>query len=235
MPSTATITAFNTFVAGTRARAADVNTNFTNFRGHIVPTNADTQTASNNTHDLGATDHQWRRLYLQEPPYIGGVQAAKLNIETVYDGSTPAEQFDDIKWLGRSGFSASTNQDIVFSFVVTPEYKPTTRLGLTYMGYGDTTGGFSFRATVALYRPATTGVTAPATVLTLASVNTNYSVAGQFFSESNCKLSETNGTIGVLTTAVGDVIAVSLQRLATTDTNTGYIYLTNFVVDLNAG
>ncbi|HLB42015.1 MAG TPA: hypothetical protein VJN02_04010 [Gammaproteobacteria bacterium] len=64
MPSTATITAFYTFVANTRAKAAEVNSNFNIFRGHILPVDPNTTTAINNTYDLGSTDYIWRNLYV---------------------------------------------------------------------------------------------------------------------------------------------------------------------------
>lgn len=63
MPSTATITTFYTFTANTKARATQVNNNFDIFRGHSVPINTDTATASNNSHDLGSTEHRWRTGY----------------------------------------------------------------------------------------------------------------------------------------------------------------------------
>ena len=66
MPSTATITTFYTFTANTKARATHANTNFSNFRGHNIPINADTATASDLTHDLGSSDHRWRSAYLQD-------------------------------------------------------------------------------------------------------------------------------------------------------------------------
>jgi hypothetical protein len=65
MPSTATITAFYSFSPLTTIRSAEVNANFSNFRGHFVPIEADTATASHLEHDLGATDHAWRGLYAQ--------------------------------------------------------------------------------------------------------------------------------------------------------------------------
>jgi hypothetical protein len=63
MPSTATITSFYTFTAGTKARAAQVNGNFDIFRGHIVPIDPNTQTSINNTYDLGSTEYRWRTGY----------------------------------------------------------------------------------------------------------------------------------------------------------------------------
>lgn len=63
MPSSATITAFYTFTANTKARASQVNTNFSNFRGHIVPIDPNTTTSVDNTYSLGATDKRWEFLY----------------------------------------------------------------------------------------------------------------------------------------------------------------------------
>lgn len=66
MPATATITAFNTFVANTKAVATQVNTNFSNFRGTLVPIETDTAAASDLTHDLGSDSHRWRTAYVRE-------------------------------------------------------------------------------------------------------------------------------------------------------------------------
>ncbi len=63
MPST--ITTFHNFTADTKARASEVNTNFSNYRGDLLPINTDTTTASHRSHDLGATDHYWNNLYTQ--------------------------------------------------------------------------------------------------------------------------------------------------------------------------
>lgn len=65
MPSTATITAFYTFVPLTKIRSAHVNNNFDVLRGHSLPINTDTQTSSNLTHDLGGDGHAWRGVYNQ--------------------------------------------------------------------------------------------------------------------------------------------------------------------------
>ena len=66
MPSSATITAFNVFTAGTKARASEVNTNFSNFRGHILPVDPNTSTSSDKTYALGAIDHFWSSIYTQQ-------------------------------------------------------------------------------------------------------------------------------------------------------------------------
>lgn len=71
----ATVTAFYTFVAGTPANAAEVNNNFSQFRGTIVPVTENTQTASNLTNDLGSIDHRWYRGYISEL-YLGNTQSS---------------------------------------------------------------------------------------------------------------------------------------------------------------
>lgn len=77
MPSSATITAFYEFSAGTLIRSARVNTNFSTFRGHLLPVAVDTATAAATlTYDLGADDHSWMNGYV-------GVWVAHVN-------STPA-------------------------------------------------------------------------------------------------------------------------------------------------
>lgn len=77
MPSSATITAFYEFSAGTLIRSARVNTNFSTFRGHLLPVATDTATAASTlTYDLGADDHSWMNGYI-------GVWVAPAN-------STPA-------------------------------------------------------------------------------------------------------------------------------------------------
>ena len=60
-----TITSFFTFVPGTKAKASQVNTNFLNYRGDILPINTDTTTASNFTHKLGTSDHRWAISHIE--------------------------------------------------------------------------------------------------------------------------------------------------------------------------
>jgi len=69
MPTT--ITSFYTFTPDTKARSTEVNTNFNNYRGSILPVNTDTQTASDNTHDLGVSDHRWANAYITNNIYMG--------------------------------------------------------------------------------------------------------------------------------------------------------------------
>ena len=81
MPTT--ITAFYDFTAGGKARAAEVDANFSNFRGTYLPINEDTATASNNSHDLGSTEHRWRRGYFTDFLDFTGTADIKLSGTTV--------------------------------------------------------------------------------------------------------------------------------------------------------
>src|SRR5690606_17703714 len=65
MPASATITSFYTFQGNTRARAAQVNNNFSIFRGHIVPVDPNTAAAADITYDLGSSEYAWRTGYFR--------------------------------------------------------------------------------------------------------------------------------------------------------------------------
>lgn len=62
MPST--ITTYHSFSAGTKARASQVNTNFSNHRGDNLPIYETTAAASDMVHNLGAADHRWSGGFL---------------------------------------------------------------------------------------------------------------------------------------------------------------------------
>ena len=66
-----TITSFPTFSPNTKARSSEVNTNFSNFRGSIIPIEENTAAASNLDHDLGAVDHWFRSGYMVRL-FLGG-------------------------------------------------------------------------------------------------------------------------------------------------------------------
>lgn len=66
-----TITAFYTFTPNTVAQSGQVNTNFSNFRGTLIPINETTATADDNTFDLGTTDRRWANAYIAQNVYLG--------------------------------------------------------------------------------------------------------------------------------------------------------------------
>jgi hypothetical protein len=87
VPSSATITAFYEFSAGAKARATQVNFNFSLFRGHVIPIEPLTATSANITYDLGSTEYRWRNTYTKEV-YLGQTSTAgRLYNETTTGGA----------------------------------------------------------------------------------------------------------------------------------------------------
>lgn len=84
MPSSATITAFYTFVADTKARASEANNNFSMFRGHIIPIEPLTATSADITYDLGSREHSWRVGYVQSLQLRG----ATSTVDPIFKGIT---------------------------------------------------------------------------------------------------------------------------------------------------
>lgn len=237
MPSTATITAYHTFAIRTKAKSSQVNVNFQNERGHKVPTNTDTATASDNAHDLGATDHRWRRAYLGNAPYVNGVQTNRFEISDIYDGSSATELVDPIGELGRIAFPTDRDTDVRFQFIVPPTYVIGQRIGLALKGYAEATGSTVFYSTTRLHRVGTTnisGTSTPAEVLTVTATLAN-SVAGLIVEDTSLKLTDSSGLVNGVTVSVGDILSVQLKRAtsATGDTNTGRWFALGIMAELN--
>lgn len=66
MPITATITSFYSFTPGVKALSAEVNTNFSNLKGHFIPIDPTISAASNVNYDLGSDEHRWLTSYLRD-------------------------------------------------------------------------------------------------------------------------------------------------------------------------
>lgn len=77
MPST--ITSFYTFTRGVCV-ASEMNTNFSNFRGDLVPIEEDTAAASNESHDLGTPSHYWSDLYVNNIYLKGSTSTTDVSI-----------------------------------------------------------------------------------------------------------------------------------------------------------
>jgi len=241
MPSTATITSFFNFVAGTKARANQVTNNFDVFRGHIIPVAANTATAITNTFDLGSTEYQWRTLYLQSLPFINGSPlGAKENVETVFGGVQSPEFDEQISGLTRFFFQPTIDQDVVFDFSVNPNYTPGNQIGLEIYGYHDDSGPSDvvFEGLFSLYKPTATTFANTSTAAdqrTATITATVATAAGKFFKNTSMILSDTSGSINGSSIASGDIISVNLKRLGTSanDTAVGRLYITNLVLNFN--
>jgi hypothetical protein len=75
-----TITAYHSFSAGTKARSSQVNTNFSNYRGTLIPIDPNTATAVALTYDLGTTEYRWRDWYGRGLNLVGMTTAANLTL-----------------------------------------------------------------------------------------------------------------------------------------------------------
>lgn len=81
MPSSATITAFYSFAANTRARASQVQANFDNMRGHVLPIEPLTATSSNILYDIGSDEHRWRTGYFKTLDFDRNTSTSSAIIE----------------------------------------------------------------------------------------------------------------------------------------------------------
>jgi len=90
MPSSATITAFYEFAANTKARASEVNSNFSVFRGHLIPIEPLTIAASNITHDVGSDEHRWRTGYFKYMDFDRNTSTSSFYMHT--DPNTTASE-----------------------------------------------------------------------------------------------------------------------------------------------
>lgn len=231
MPST--VTSFTIFVSGTKARASQVNSNMAYSRGTRIPMNEDTATASHQTHDLGSTEHNWRRIYLKEAPYINNSQLGKIRIDPVYDGVNPPEIVDYVADVFRIAFPKNTDTDVRFTFLVPDEYTPGNRLALRVFGYPEVAGTFSLTTVASLYKASVTSATTTATNSFTGTASWGLSTAGLTFVNTDLKLSNASGLINSVTITAGDKITVNFKRKGSTDSVTGYLYVTDFFIDLS--
>jgi len=88
-----TITAFNVFARSTKARSSEVNENFNNYRGTLLPINTGTATASDLTHDLGSDSHRWSTGYVGTVDLKSSTSTASLQITGDTSNTTGAILF----------------------------------------------------------------------------------------------------------------------------------------------
>lgn len=98
MPSTATITStdFTAFVARTKIKSAEVNSNFNLWRGHNIPVDASSSAAAHNSYDLGSSDHRWRYMY-----------GSKIHAVAQTTGSMTVVTTTDVYLISASGGTAT--------------------------------------------------------------------------------------------------------------------------------
>lgn len=122
-----TVTAFYSFSPGTKARSSEVNTNFSQFRGTIVPVVPDTATSADNTYDLGSSEYYWQRGYFGGTVFRGVTTASyvtEINDQSTVGGmawligATPLTL--GVMKLGTFGFAGPTTTEFLqFQFQTT--------------------------------------------------------------------------------------------------------------------
>lgn len=91
MPNT--ITSYHVFQAKTKARASQVNANFSNHRGTLVPIDPNTAAAAGNTYDLGSTEHRWLGAYVNNLDIRGSTSTVNFTISQDLDATAGAVDF----------------------------------------------------------------------------------------------------------------------------------------------
>lgn len=179
MPSSATITAFYSFTANTKARASQVNSNFNIFRGHIIPVDPTTTGSATNTYDLGSSEWRWRigffrYLDLHSSTTTGarlqiqGDVAATLGSFVFQINSTTVAQ------IGPSGFNS-----LYFNWTTTSAI-PGTALASGTVGYDRLAGNIQTTQLAAV-----STVTVGATTGTISSTSDTTLMAYTFYMTAN--------------------------------------------------
>lgn len=168
-----TITSFITFQASTPARSSEMNTNFSAFRGDLIPVNENTQTASDLTHNLGTGDHRWVSSYIKRLIFSdqttsglymeGSSDAQKIDF---YIGNTLSVQLDN-RLLAMQDTTTTFSSSAGTAVTITGLFLSVTSFGTPVFvsiysesgGYfraeALTTSGDNPAATLSLFRDAT--------------------------------------------------------------------------------
>jgi len=213
MPETATITAFTTFAANTTAKSSEVNANFGNFRGIMIPISTDTITSSDATHDLGAADHRWKDGYFSGVAHLG--VANTVGGWRITLGATTTELnfdfFSATAYVNKGQFTSAGNPGV--------ETVVSTSGAYTVVSSDDVVLGNATAAAFTLTLPTAVGITGKtytfikvdsnATIVTVdgngtetIKGQTNYKLASQFESAkmisdgSNWQVTANDGTLG---------------------------------------
>ncbi len=225
MPSSATITAFYTFAPSGLLRSSEHNTNFSTFRGHLLPVHPDTATAATSgAYDLGSSDHRWGTLYVTTVNATnavgGGGGSAVLWSEQAEAPELVVENNLEV-YL----FQAGLSQNLYTALRVPSSYSAGAPVKILIEIYSpDTSGDILIRAQSTLRRAETDDVasttnqrTTTNSAITMSSANDNE------FQKVELDLSDSSGNINSVAVTAGDMILVRLYR--DTDTATSDVRL----------
>lgn len=218
MPLLSTITSFYTFAATTVIKSAEVNNNFSIFRGNILPVDLTVGAAAvTRTFDLGAADHSWRYIFGQNlnlygettttTPAAGSysiyIKASdgkayiknSSAVETAL-GSGGGGGGGSINWIQSGGnaatyeIDATTNQEVfAFEDALTQEIYTIIKIPSTY------TAATAIKMRIGFYSPSTSNTVLFTAQSTLIKKNTT-----AFTSVTNQRTT-TNTAVTMATTA----------------------------------
>lgn len=219
MPSSATITAFNTFVSGQLIRASEHNTNWSVVRGHFLPIHPDTATAATSgAYDLGASDHRWGTLYVttinSTNPVGGGGGGGSLR--WVEGGNAPVMTFENEVEVYE--FTPALSQEIFTTIRVPSTYSAGNQIKLRVLWTCASTSGDALinavstliRAEVDQITSTTNQRTTTNSAVTLSATNT---LEPQ---QIVLDLTDASGQINSVAVSAGDLIKVKVAESAST-------------------
>lgn len=152
MPASATITAFYSFTANTKARASQVNSNFNLFRGHLLPIDPTATAAATNTYDLGSTEWRWRTAYVRYLDFhsatttgarlqVQGDVTATLGAWLFQVNSTTVARISNLGfYMGNADWNGTTNTGIIPASAIGNSITASQLSGQNYGASGYTTG-----------------------------------------------------------------------------------------------
>lgn len=88
-----TITSYYTFTANTRAKAAEVGGNFSNYRGTYLPIRTDTATAADDTYNLGNDSYRFDTAFVRTIDFRTSTATSTLELEGDTSNTTGAFKF----------------------------------------------------------------------------------------------------------------------------------------------
>lgn len=112
MPSTNTITSsdLSTFSPSTVIKSAEVNNNFSVWRGHILPVDPTTSAAANNSYDVGSSSYQWKDIY-----FSGNLIDNGSTVTSIYNKSTSGNPSSPSTITASSSISiAGSDEEIIW-------------------------------------------------------------------------------------------------------------------------
>jgi len=239
MPSSATVTAFYTFVSGTKAKSSQVNGNFDIYRGHLIPIDPNTATAIDQAYNLGSTEYQWNNLYVKNPPFINGVSSQYIKTEDLYDGVNPPDQTDIGVAQSVIKFSPGSDQDGYFKLPLPSDYIAGNQIKLRVWCHVDTVTTQIFEVSSYLFKNNTASAVSieslPAAEVNTATLSFNTASSNKLITGEFFTVNDTGGFINSVTCTAFDYLLVNFKRVGSNAGDSGgAFYLADHIFNLNA-